>query len=521
MTLTTTREYCARSILAFLCLSAGQAVSGQESPEGVARPAPNILLFYCDDMGVGDTSAYQSITGLPDDKQMHTPNMDALAAEGVRFTDAHAGATLCSPSRWSLMTGRYPWRHSEVRHNLLGKNSTCTLSTESTLPEILRRGGYRTYATGKWHLGTPNDKATKTVLDGPTHNGFDQFMGIPENCGGGTSKLLIRNDKLVMFDPQSKQLSTSEGLEAAPTEDLSQLFLDHARQWLGAHAPDGKHADSPFFLYYSPFANHEPYLVPEALDGHPVKGMAKTVSGGSARQLIDEPMARGKDKLHRHANPIGRTGMILENDTALGLLRAWLAEADDPRWPGHKMSENTLIVLTSDNGSDIRQSYQPPHGHLTGQKNSQEEGGHREPFLVCWPGVMPGGKTSHALVSQVDLSVTFASIAGVPLEAGECGDGTNLQELFLSPDMAFKRPEDRPLITSGAGGQKDHARSIRDGQWKLTLHDVEWETGLGRPHGLYRPDDNLREEDYACPQFSDHWLKCGFWCLFTLTTTPK
>ena len=377
------------SLLAsFAALCALNAVGAAE------QPVPNILLIYVDDMGIGDTSAYQGFTGLPDNRQMHTPRIDRLAAQGVLFTDAHSAGSLCSPSRWSLMSGRYCWRHPDVQNNLLHDETRSYLEDEVTLPQVLKEAGYRTYGAGKWHVGVQRSKTTNQsgrdvwgddLEVGPLDLGFDHYTGTAQNAGGKRT-WVIHQRKVCHLDDQGNPVV---GQEDVPMNRLSQLYLDQSERYLAEHASGGKWADRPFFLYYAPNANHAPYEPVEKLNNRPVAGQARVVSGQPASEAIDDFIDQQRPGMRIH--PKHRSDLVYENDVAVGILLDWLAELDDPRRPGHKLSENTVVIFSSDNGSDVRTSNVPPHGHLSGHKDRLTEGGHRVPLIVHWHGRIEGG----------------------------------------------------------------------------------------------------------------------------------
>ncbi|VGO18016.1 sulfatase-like hydrolase/transferase [Pontiella sulfatireligans] len=473
------------------------------------RPRPNILLFFVDDMGIGDLSAYQAFTGIDDSVQIHTPTMDALAAEGILFTDTHTAASLCSPSRWGLLTGKHPWRRADVGHTLLSSKEKCFLGGEKTLPEAMQKAGYRTYGVGKWHVGLGINKQ-KVLTQGPLDFGFDHFFGQPHNPGINGSGPFIEERGFSALDADMKLLPVGvKGPRVKFTcAQYGQNYLDHFRKYASEVAAGGEFSGKPFFMYFSPNSNHTPYWPAEQIDGIQVIGESRTLSGESTVTKLAPLLDDHRDDQERYKlthDSKKRGDMILENDVILGRILKWLDETDDPRYPGHKMRDNTLIVFTSDNGSDVRlhqnaERSVPAHGQLSGHKNTQFEGGHRVPFFAVWPGKIPEGKTSDLPISLLDLFATFTELAGTSPDEDAAPDSINLLPHWLNPDTAFSRKA--PLITLGGKATPDMIKgeggkdwiSIRDGQFKLTLTKADFVNGTGEPVGLYDFSKTLVED---------------------------
>ncbi|MCP4311564.1 MAG: sulfatase-like hydrolase/transferase [Bacteroidetes bacterium] len=481
-----------RTVLFLLACSACSHINREGN-----RPAPNIILFLADDMGIGDVSCYQQFTGLPDSLQIHTPTIDEFANKGMLFTDAHSEASLCSPSRWSIMTGVHVWRRPDIGFRLMQLVNRSFLDGEATMPEMLKRGGYRCYGVGKWHMGV-------TIIDSiltrsPLEHGFDHYTGVRHNHNNGywRQKFLLHDHQLSHLNNQGQLV---KGAGYVPSESLSQTWLNQSRLYLSEHKRGGAYEDSAFFLYYSPHANHEPYLPPETLDGIAVKNRARTLANELALEAIDplndSPLFRklGITSLHR-------SDMVYENDVALSRLLEWLQETEDPRYKGHKMIDNTLIVLTSDNGSDVRLHGAPPHGHLAGHKNTQFEGGHRIPYMVFWKGKIPEGKICQSPVSQTDLFASLAEVAGIEIKESEAMDSENILPLWLD-DPARLAQRKVPVITLGGQafpseqprgeGGKDWL-SIRKGPLKLTVQKVNFQSGEAEAVGLYDLGNSIKE----------------------------
>ncbi|MEM8944030.1 MAG: sulfatase-like hydrolase/transferase [Planctomycetota bacterium] len=479
-----------RSMLWTICLmslqvsvfSAAQQVGG--APD---RSRPNIVLVYADDMGIGDTSAYQDLGNNPDDYQIATPNMERLASMGTRFTDVHSTSAFCSPSRVSLLTGRYSFR-SDLKHSVVfdGQDTSQSLMTQGgktskTVGNLLQDVGYKTYGVGKWHLGVQTDgssiNGSRTLLEGPTHLGFDRFsgtLGNPDSTGR-----LIEDDQFVKFSGTTPTDLTTVPLSGSDTPStnwiiggddgelqhakLTQRHLDAAKSFMSDHSLGGQHESAPFFMYYASHANHHPYYNADSIQTDangtqssvPITG--NTVGGGPIRVQtipdndgdgIPEPadsqypgslltsadnLGEGWDRYYEEdglGNQVDnsasrRADTVHENDIVLGELLDYLEATDDPRNAGAKLIDNTLIVFTSDNGANVggpgvgglAQPSDSQPTNLRGRKATQWEGGTRVPFIAAWAGEVSAGQTSDALFGQQDLYATLAEITGQQLEA--------------------------------------------------------------------------------------------------------
>lgn len=413
-----------------------------------ADSRPNIILFLADDMGQGDTSAYQDFTHNEDASQVHTPAMDHLAASGLRFTDGHSPAAYCNPTRISLLRG--------------GRTVRAAEQFGTALPAMLKRSGYRTYGVGKWHVFFQKGgdfHASSPIKLCALDFGFDHYTGTQHNI---TKSPAYHIDRVYQkYDASTKSLVPNDSKKApgygnpgGPIESISQqLWLNAARKYMAEHAVGGTHVDEPFFLYYPSHANHNKLLPATDLDGVPVKGACKTSDG--------RDLSSNRDSLR-----LDRSEMIYENDVAISLLMKWLEETDDPRNPSQKMLANTLFVFSSDNGANETFS-RPANGRLSGNKGSIEEGGHREPFIVSWPHRIPAGVTSSAQISLLDMFATLAAVAGEKLADDEALDSFDMLDMFLHPRTAKSRPKG---IYAAQSLKATHLM-IRDGDFKIV-----WET---------------------------------------------
>ncbi len=407
-----------------------------------------------DDMGIGDTSAYLNISPIngskPIGKTLKTPNLERFAKQGMLFTDAHAPASMCSSTRYSLLTGRLAHRSYLKKQGWLphGPNRPMIQQALTTLPEMLQRNGYYTGAIGKYHVGMDFDDGhgkpanefdykdvdfTKPLLDGPTHHGFNEFFGVPGNTEDSLDtepRIYIRNNKW-SFTDRSKMYWTGmkhrEGqILSGPNWDLAQLgpdFLKEGLQFIQIASQKKK----PFFLYYVPTANHfqrnlsGDYSVPEFLNGKPVKGSSRYTDG-----------TKGTD----------REDMVIENDIAFGALIKKLEQTDDLRNPGHKLIDNTLIIFTSDNGPNVgdNEGTNQESGGLRGKKAKIWEGGHRVPFILFWKQHFENGAVNRNLFSLTDLYATLASLVREELKPTEAMDSLDSSAYWKDRKQRDKRP---------------------------------------------------------------------------------
>jgi len=441
------------------------------------KDLPNIILFLADDMGLGDTSAYQDFTGVGDDSQVYTPAMEKLAKNGMRFIDAHSAAAVCQPSRMALMRGGRPEKNPAD----FGPYA---------LPKMLKRAGYATYGIGKWHVwyrgggsreynkpGT-NYNGRVPAAFGPLEFGFDHYTGIEDNVSHSPAFLVDR--QYMKYDASSGTLCPNQsnappgyGNPGGPIENIcQQIWLNAARQYMNAHAPGGSRADQPFFLYYASHANHKKYYPADEIDGIKIKGNCRVVSGKILSKenfkVIKHTSQGGGSTFLENGLIVERSEMIWENDVALSRIMNWLRETDDPRHPGHKMLEKTLLIFTADNGANIdRQAGEifphPNHGRLRGRKGTVWEGGHRIPFIVSWPGRIPPGTTSSAQISLMDLYSTFAEIVGEPLQSEEAPCSISILHVMMNPDMKSYRS----IGIYAVDKIKRDKNCLRDGVFKI------------------------------------------------------
>jgi arylsulfatase A len=483
------------------------------------RPSkPNIIVMMADDMGIGDTSAYFGVrlnpNAPPIERTLRTPNLQRFAQSAIVLTDGYAPASMCSSTRYSLLTGRFAHRSYLKYQGWLphGPNHPMIQRALTTLPEMLQANGYRTAGIGKYHVGMSFDDGegkaaddfyfhdvdfTKPILDGPTHHGFSEYFGVPGNTEDPLDtepRILIRNDRFTFTDRSRMKLIGMKKREgrilAAPDWDLGDLgplFLQEVRAFITRQS---QKEDEPFFLYYVPCANHlqtnpgGDYAVPDEIGGTPIKGQSR----------YSDNIAAGD-----------REDMVLENDVAFGKLIDSLKTTDDPRWPGHKLIENTLVIFTSDNGPNVGDNLgrNQESGGLRGKKAKLWEGGIRVPFMVSWPAVLEGGELNRSIVTLTDLYATLAHIVGHTLAPDEAQDS---HDVFAYWNGTHEATDTRPRVFFCHLGPPylNDALAIRQGPHKLIVDGglaMPWAPGSSKasrgasiPTVLYDLTHNLYED---------------------------
>ncbi|MGB0581490.1 MAG: sulfatase-like hydrolase/transferase [Limisphaerales bacterium] len=454
---------------------------------------PNIVLMMVDDIGIGDTSAYLGKRLMPKSaligKTIRTPQLERFSKSALLFTDVHAGASMCSSSRYSLLTGRFGHRPYLKRQGWLphGPNLPMIRREMVTLPEMLQANGYHTGCIGKYHVGIAFDNGnckpathfyhhdidfSKPLLDGPTHHGFHEFFGVPGNTEDALDtepRIYLRNDRWT-FNDRGKMRMTGFKRHAGkiisdPSWDLTQIgpvYLREVESFLNRATtmPD------PFFLYYVPNSNHQQlwekgrYAVPTSINGQPVAGASRMTDGSVAGERAD---------------------MVLENDIAFGRLLELLNTVSDPRNPGHKLIDNTLVIFASDNGPNEGEKHTISHqsGGLRGKKASITEGGLRIPFLMYWKGHFEGGKINRTHFSLTDLYATFARLLDHPLGNADARDSYDVLDYWTGE---AKGPDLRPRLMFCHLGPpfSNDAMSLREGPQKIISSGGVAETAIKR-----------------------------------------
>ena len=422
-----------------------------------AADKPNIVILYADDLGYGDTGCYGATA-------VHTPNIDRLAREGLRFTDGHAAAATCTPSRYALMTGEYAWRKPGT--GVLPGDAALIIDPQrTTLPSMLKKAGYATCAIGKWHLGLgEKDKLdwNAEIKPGPREIGFDYSFILPAT-GDRVPCVYLENGRVVNLDPKDPiQVNYKQKIGHEPTgkenPELLKMKFSHghdmtivngvsrigwmtggkAALWNDEEMSDTlakkaigfieQHQDQPFFVYFATHDIHVP--------------------------RVPHPRFAGK-------TPLGPRGDVIDEvDDCFGQVLAALDRL--------KLTNKTIVVLSSDNGPVIDDGYKDdaaekldghkPAGPLRGGKYTAWEGGTREPFIVRWPGhVKPG--VSDALVCQIDFLTSFAALTKQSLPADAAPDSINVLPALLGESKTGREG----MIEQGG------PLSVRQGLWKLVV----------------------------------------------------
>lgn len=421
---------------------------------------PNVLLIYADDLGYGDLECYGA-------KNVKTPNVNRLANEGIRFTNAHAVASTSTPSRYSLLTGEYAWRRPDT-DVAVGNAGMIIRPEQFTMADVFKSAGYNTAAFGKWHLGL-GDKTGKQDWNAPlpTHLGdlgFD-YSYIMAATADRVPCVFIENGRVANWDPEAPiEVNYNANFPGEPTghdnpELMYNLKPSHGHDmsivngigrigymkgggkalWkdeniadsITAHAVDfiKRERDEPFFMYFATNDVHVPRFPHERFRGKNIMGF--------------------------------RGDAIDQFDWSVGQLIAALEETGQ--------LENTLIILSSDNGPVVDDGYDDkaeellnghsPTGGLRGGKYSAYEGGTMIPAIVHWPAAVEGGKVSDALISQIDWLASFASMVGTQLPKDAAPDSRNYLPTLLGKDN-----NDRPWVIEQANNR---SLSVRTRDWKL------------------------------------------------------
>ncbi|MEM6472036.1 MAG: arylsulfatase [Planctomycetota bacterium] len=406
---------------------AGRVACAEDTP-------PNIVLINADDLGYGDLGCYGAT-------KVQTPNIDRLAAEGRRFTDAHTASAVCSPSRYGLLTGRYP-----LRENFWGPLPfRQELSIDAALPTIasvLKSIGYETAMIGKWHLGFGKGATdwNAPLVPGPVEVGFDYYFGIP-SVNSGPPFVYVENHNVVDYEPSdpfvlgkksvTQPFPDKGGYKAIGgatkahlryrDEYVATTLTEKATSWL-----EQRDGSRPFFLYLATTNIHHPFT--------------------------PHPRFRGTSRCGLYGD------FIHELDWVVGEVLAALKQ--------NGSQENTLVVFTSDNGGMLNKKGQEAwksghrlNGELLGFKFGAWEGGHRVPMIVRWPQRVPAGSQSDSLISQIDLLPTFAAVSGATVPEDATIDGVDQSAEWLGTTKQSAR---KFLVISPNSPQH---LTVRKGNW--------------------------------------------------------
>jgi arylsulfatase A len=446
------------------------AASLAASVAGADSRRPNLVILLADDMGYGDLGIQN-----PESK-IATPQLDRLAREGTRFTDAHSSSGICTPSRYALLTGRFHWRKF---HAIVNSFEPSVFSGELTLPQMLRQQGYKTACIGKWHLGwnwdaikQPGAKpATKTgyapasfdwskrIPGGPLDQGFDYYFGddvpnFPPYTWFENDRVLQAPDAPLTITPQ-----TAEGSwEARPGPmvkgwdfyNVVPKLADKTVEWIGRQ----KGGTQPFFLYVPFNSPHAP--------------------------IVPTPEFAGKSKAGGYGD------FMQQTDAVCGRILQALDDAG--------LRDNTIVIFSADNGAEryaydrIKSHQHRSSGPLRGLKRDLWEGGHRVPFIVRWPGVVTAGAVSDAMTSHVDIMATMAAVTGFKLAAGQAEDSHDLLPVWQERRASPRRSMVHNTFADGY--------AVRSGSWVLVAAKTGAVTrvppGYDQENG-YKPNDQPGE----------------------------
>ncbi len=486
-----------------------------------AKPKqPNIVIILADDVGYGDLSAYGATT-------IKTPNVERLAASGVRFMNAHATASTSTPSRYSLLTGQYAFRRNDT-HVATGDAPSIIKPEQANVANMLKKAGYTTAAVGKWHLGLGADRNqawNEYVAPGPKELGFD-YSYIMAATGDRVPCVYMENQRIVSLDPSDPvEVSYKTPFEGEP---------------LGRNHPE-------LLTNLHPSVGHDQAIV---------NGISRIgyMKGGKSALWTDEFIAdsitskavafieRSKDKpfflyfgtndIHvprwPHPQFVGKSGMgprgdaILQFDWSVGQVLDALER--------NGLTKNTIVILTSDNGPVVDDGYKDqavellgnhkPWGPLRGGKYSSFDAGTRVPFIVSWPGGgVAKGKDSPALISQVDTYATFAALTGQKITGDDASDSFNQLKAWLGKDAKGREY---------AMEQGVPALSVIEGDWKYIVpsqgaaywSDTRIESGSSPDPQLYNLAEDIGERNNVAAEHPDKVEKLAA-LIEKVKATPK
>jgi len=414
-----------------------------------AASKPNIVYILADDLGYGDVGAFNS------QSKITTPAMDALAKQGMRFTDAHTGSAVCTPTRYGILTGRYAWRSRLKRGVLYGYDEPLIDADRLTVASLLKQSGYATACVGKWHLGlgwqqrkalpsvadpyAATTRATEDMVDvgqpitaGPHTVGFDYSFIIPASldmdpyCYIENGKVVEQPTGHVDNSPRPKMWRAGPIAPSFRFENVLGDFTAKAEGFIDRSAAGTKEG-KPFFLYLALNSPHTPHVPSAKYEGKSALG------------------------------PYG--DFVIETDAAIGRVVESLKR--------NGLDDNTIVIVTSDNGSHSEPLHLEEKGHKSngdwrGQKSDAWEGGHHVPFIVRWPGRVKAGSTCEQTICTTDLMATAAQIVGATLPDNVAEDSMSMLSLLDGTATGSVR---EATIHHSVEGRF----AIRQGDWKLIL----------------------------------------------------
>jgi arylsulfatase A len=462
-----------------------------------ASERPNIVYILADDLGYGDVQCLN-----PERGKIPTPHMDQLAADGMTFTDAHTTSSVCTPTRYSILTGRYHWRTTLQKGVLNGYGEPLITTDRMTVPSFLKENGYTTAMIGKWHLGlgiatTDGKKANAkgglkekkgkgafppselsnidwkgTIKGGPVDLGFESWFGITASLDF-PPYVWIRDRNWIAEGTHAKAFHrdgpASEDFEAI---DVLDKLTAETVEFISAYE-----SEKPFFIYMPLPSPHTP--------------------------IVPTEKWQGKSGIGDYAD------FVMQTDAVLGQVVKALEDRG--------ISENTIVIMTSDNGCSPKGDFKnlESHGHFAsaqyrGAKADIWEGGHRVPFLVKWPKVIKAGSVSNDLICQIDLIATCAEIVGKELPNNAAEDSESILPFFkgektdftrkglihqsVSGHFAYREGKYKLILAYGSGGwmSPNEGAAKKQGLPKAQLYDLEADPG--EQENLYESHPEIAEK---------------------------
>jgi len=434
-------------------------------PSLFALGKPNIIFVLCDDLGYGDVRCL-----APKTSKIPTPHVDRLAKEGMIFTDAHSGSSVCTPTRYGLLTGRYSWR-TRLQQGVVQGFAPCLIDKDRpTVASFLKQQGYHTAIIGKWHLDFKylDPKSGKEysrkkfksppvgakIPDGPLHRGFDHFRGFHH---ARNMEAVIEDDEVIAHDP--------------PINMLPRLTRESVK-----YLESRKGKKEPFFLYVPLGSPHTP--------------------------ILPTSKWQGKSGLGKYGD------FVMETDNVVGEIQKALKRIGQ--------AENTLFIFSSDNGcskaagiGNLAQQGHKVSAHLRGSKADLWDGGHRIPFIVKWPGKVKPGSESDQLICLTDFFATVSEIVGAKLPDGSCEDSVSFLPALsgktivstrngvihhsISGHFAYRQGPWKLLLAKASGGwSSPNEKKAKPGSPPAQLYDME--ADVGERKNLYREKPDVAKK---------------------------
>ena len=434
-------------------------------PSLFALGMPNIVFVLCDDLGYGDVRCL-----APKTSKIPTPRVDRLAKEGMIFTDAHSGSSVCTPTRYGLLTGRYSWR-TRLQQGVVQGFAPCLIDKDRpTVASFLKQQGYHTAIIGKWHLDFKylDPKSGKEysrkkfksppvgakIPDGPLHRGFDHFRGFHH---ARNMEAVIEDDEVIAHDP--------------PINMLPRLTRESVK-----YVESRKGKKEPFFLYVPLGSPHTP--------------------------ILPSSKWQGKSGLGKYGD------FVMETDNVVGEIEKALKRVGQV--------ENTLFIFSSDNGcskaagiGNLARQGHKVSAHLRGSKADLWDGGHRIPFIVKWPGKVKPGSESDQLICLTDFFATVSEIVGAKLPDGSCEDSVSFLPALsgktivstrngvihhsISGHFAYRQGPWKLLLAKASGGwSSPNEKKAKPGSPPAQLYDME--ADVGERKNLYREKPDVAKK---------------------------